>query len=233
VVDLDTFNDNATALVVSLTDAFAKLSNLDAFVQVAGGNLTVLANNSAAINLLAQIEALSSLALNFRAHINTTNKKIEQNFGAWMFADTGEAIAVDIPFDVFASNQLGNSAAFVEAIAHVLGLPTASVTVTSFQVSTVGTTKIFFNLLLTTTTDSTSSAVITAASASIADFFNGKDAGSPANATLVHAFNRFGLQLTSAFYNDQIALSSPPPPPPSHLPSGGRRLYSSRRTRLF
>ena len=79
--------------------------------------------------------------------------------GAWDKTDQGEAIALDIPFGVFAARQAFFSAAFVGAVAYCLNASQDTVTVSSFQQTAAGTAAVFFNVLLDGT-DSSSSAVV-------------------------------------------------------------------------
>ena len=132
--------------------------------------------------------------------------------GTWLYADTGEVIALDIPYGKYASGQQYYKEAFTAALADVLGLVYETVWVNDFQQSAAGTTLIYFDVSLPATT---SSAIITTFS-SIQSLFTdchpatGDRVGCPAgntSALVLRLKQYFGDDLpTNAYYNQQPAV---------------------------
>jgi hypothetical protein len=148
-------------------------------------------------------------------------------FGRWTGLDSGEAIALDVPYDEYARNQASYSAAFAAAVADCLNVTADTVEVSAFQSSSVGTVVVFFAVILQAAT-STSSAVVSQNFVSIKSLFEASavtplSVGSPALPPLIHALNAFGLTVSGAYYNDQLPIPppSPSPPPPNSPPVPG------------
>jgi len=145
--------------------------------------------------------------------------------GRWTGEDSGEAIALDVPYDEFARHQASYSAAFTAGVADCLNVTADTVEVTAFQRSSVGTVVVFFAVILQTAT-STSSAVVSQNFVNIESLFEASAAsplpgGTPALPPLIRALNSFGLNVSGAYYNDQLPIPppSPHPPPPYSPPS--------------
>lgn len=120
--------------------------------------------------------------------------------GTWNGVDNGEVIALDIPYEVYGSNQQYYREAFVKALATVLGRLTYTVYVTNFQTSSVGATLISFDVIL----NGTDYDVVTTYAA-VRALFNGTDVGSAALPELISAFKNNGLPINAAYYSDYPA----------------------------
>jgi len=128
--------------------------------------------------------------------------------GTYQWIDSGEVIAIDIPYAAYADRQTFYQEAVIAGLASALGVSVDTVWVTNFEQSSAGTTLVFVDVVL----GQTSSSAVTASFASIENLFescNGVGnlplgcAASPASG-LVSAFKSFGLPVTNAYYNQQI-----------------------------
>ena len=117
--------------------------------------------------------------------------------------DSGEVIALDIPYAEYASNQQYYREAFVKAFANIEGLQIYTVYITNFQVSSVGTTLIYFDTILYGVDYD-----VVAANAAVGALFVNRTEGSPAIPALVNAFHANGLPAANAFYNNQLTPST-------------------------
>jgi len=129
----------------------------------------------------------------------------------WNKVDNGEVIAIDIPYSTYAANQAYYREAFIAGFAATTGRSLVSVYITNFQVSSVGTTLIYFDTILMGTDYD-----VAAAAAVVQGLFNLADAscagsapvGCPAYPALTDAMTANGLPVAGAFYNDQLSSST-------------------------
>ena len=135
--------------------------------------------------------------------------------GTWQHADTGEVIALDIAYGVYATNQQYYKEAFIAAMSATLGLGPESVWTNDFQQSAAGTVLLYYDVSLS----ATSSTAISNTFMEVANLFTdchpstGDRIGCPAQATactslpctstLVSKLIQFGLPVTNAYYNQQ------------------------------
>jgi hypothetical protein len=123
--------------------------------------------------------------------------------GTFTKADNGEAIALDVPYNVFAVGEAFYSAAFMAATAQALNISAVDIAVLAFSASSSGTTVIFFGTVMYGT-DSSSSAVISNRYVAIQGLFTSSAIGAPATPAYAAALQEFGI-TAAAFYNDQLA----------------------------
>jgi len=143
--------------------------------------------------------------------------------GYWKQEDTGEVIAFDIPFNLFAFNQRVYSDIIKLVINSQLGWVGAKVV--NFQLSSVGTTKVFINIAASPDTSAVSSDYLpTVIFSRLKGLFTTCGHSlidpvycCPAVSTFNKKFEQYGLN-TIAYYNDQCAPSPPMPPPPPRPP---------------
>jgi len=130
--------------------------------------------------------------------------------GTWRFADSNEVVALDISYGAYATNQQYYKEAFLAGIAAALGVAQDAVFVNDFQQSAAGTTLLFFDVAL----PATSSSAIPAMFSQVAALFqpcNGAGVapvGCPAAAALLSKLQQYGLPITQAYYNNQLAPMS-------------------------
>lgn len=133
--------------------------------------------------------------------------------------DNGEVIAVDITYSVYASNQVYYREAFIDAVSASLGIQINTVYITNFQLSSVGTTLIYFDTIIFGNDYD-----VAAKSAAILSLFNLSSPlctsishiGCPAKLVrnmsplppLLSAMHAAGLPAAGAYYNDQLVASS-------------------------
>jgi hypothetical protein len=129
--------------------------------------------------------------------------------GTWTHADSGEVMALDINYDLYASKQQYYKQAFTAALADTLGMGYEAVWVNDFQQSAAGTTLIYFDVSLSATTSEAISATFLGIESLFTDCHpaTGDRVGCPAgaNSTLVQAMLQYGLPLTNVYYNQQPA----------------------------
>ena len=148
---------------------------------------------------------------------------------SWAKADAGEVVALDLPYALYAANQMMYREAFVKAFAAVEGRQTAAVTVTSFQPSARGTVLLHFDTLL----DGGDYLAVPHFFASVQALFNCSGdgtvvRGSPACPLLLAALNAAGLPCARAYYNDQLVASVYVSPPPGAVPLNASRVGTWR-----
>jgi len=124
--------------------------------------------------------------------------------------DNGEVIAIDIPYSAYAAQQAFYREAFIASIASVRGVLLYSVYITNYQISSQGTTLLYFDTIF----EGTDYDVAAAASAVQTLFDTGNAAcatttpiGCPAHTPLLAAFAANGLPAPAAYYNDQLVAS--------------------------
>lgn len=122
--------------------------------------------------------------------------------------DSGEVVALDIPLARFAISQIAYKDAFAAAVSAALALTTFQLLVTDFQISSAGTTKLFFDII-----QGGDDYGIAATSAAVRRLFCAPGgapavAGSAACAPLLAALQAQGLPLTGAYYLDQFSASA-------------------------
>ena len=142
--------------------------------------------------------------------------------GTWQFADSNEVIAVDIPYNKWATNTYYLQSTFIAGIAGALNIDVEAVYVNDFQSSAVGTTLIYFDIAL----PAYSSSAVPVMFFQVASLFTQckgagvSPVGCPANSALINSLKNAGLPLNNAYYNQQSP--SPPPAPPA-----GRKMLSN------
>jgi len=139
--------------------------------------------------------------------------------GTFQTIDSGEVLAIDIPYSTYANNQQFYKEALTAALADTLSLGANQIWITDFQQSTAGTTKIYFDTDLFSVTSSSSQAVPTNLLAVQSWFSNSCNTtsvcpcdsgaapyqGCPAtNPALLASLQQYGLPVTSVYYNDQF-----------------------------
>lgn len=99
--------------------------------------------------------------------------------GTWRYALYGESIAIDVPFMPFARHELQYAAAFEAGVASAMGVARGAVSVSDFQPTPAGTTRVVFSVGVPS---ATSSEALPAAAARVAALFEGcgGKAGCPA-----------------------------------------------------
>jgi hypothetical protein len=112
--------------------------------------------------------------------------------GEFSHSDTGEVIAMNIPYLTYAVNVAAYSAAFTASVASLLHMIPSTIQVTDFQQSANGGTKVYFNVVLSGTSTSSSEVVVQTA-ADIQALFQSTAVGSHANATIISSFLANGL----------------------------------------
>jgi hypothetical protein len=144
--------------------------------------------------------------------------------GSWNRLEI-EVVTLDIPFASFSAHADAYVDAAASALAAVLAVQPAAVTVSEFQPSSVGTTVLYFDVIAAGS-DSSSSAVTPALAAAVRSLFApGLPAtGAPALPALLGALREAGLPLRNAYYQDQLvpspAADSPAPPAPAGSMAG-------------
>jgi len=139
--------------------------------------------------------------------------------GNWTHVDNGEVIALDIPYNLYSTQEPYYKEAFTLALAKALDIPIVSLDVTNYQNSSAGTVLITFDFIFADYDGGRQ------ASASVRALFcadGGGDVilGSPAcptSATKVGLVDRMlavGLPVGGVFYNDQTTPASAPLPSP-------------------
>jgi len=136
----------------------------------------------------------------------------------WNKADNGEAIALDIPKDIYAGNQSFYQAAFTAGLAQMMGIGSDTIYVYDFETSSSGGTIVYFNVVLYGS-DSSSSAVngqnLRNIMALFCDPVTGMNdatvTGTPACPALMAAFKAHGLPVAGAYYTDQNPVGRPEP----------------------
>jgi len=137
--------------------------------------------------------------------------------GTWQHADTGEVIALDISYGVYATKEQFYKEAFAAAMSSTLGLEPDSVWVTDFEQSAARSVLVYYEILLSPT----SSTAVTNTFAEVVNLFTdchpstGDRVGCPAQptactslpctSTLVTKLKQFGLPVTNAYYSQQNA----------------------------
>lgn len=118
-------------------------------------------------------------------------------------------MALDIPFLLFTAHADAYVDSFTGALARTLGVQVATLAVTEYQASSVGTTLIYFDTILTGTDDS-SSAVTLAFSAQVRSLFQpgSTSVGVPALPALLSELLATGLPMSNAFLQDQLVPTS-------------------------
>jgi hypothetical protein len=135
--------------------------------------------------------------------------------GTWQHSDSGEVVAVDVPYEAYAINEQFYKEAFTAGMAAALNLPSLSVWVNDFQQSAAGNVLIYFDVALS----ATSSTAISNTFAEVMGLFTdchpstGDRIGCPAQPApctalpctsgLVSRLKEFGLPITNAYYNQQ------------------------------
>jgi hypothetical protein len=143
---------------------------------------------------------------------NTPTHYIDKNSGKIVTEDVGEVIAIDINYVSFVENASAYTAAFISGLADALNVSSSAIVMEQTNlalVSKVGNALLYFNILLPSYTSSSSNSVINTFQ-SVQSLFNCTSTctvGTPAGPTsaLVRALQKYGLPLTNAYYNDQLA----------------------------
>jgi len=153
---------------------------------------------------------MSNQIADLQTQINTLvaslNPRTATALAVYSHSDTGEVIALNIPYLTYAVNVAAYSAAFSASVARLLHMPTATIQVTDFQQSSSGGTKVYFNVVLAGTSSSSSEVVIGTA-ADIQALFTSSNVAAPALATVNQVFANNGLSTGSGaalgvFYQD-------------------------------
>ena len=142
--------------------------------------------------------------------------------GSWQHSDSGEVIALDVAYGVYATNQQFYKEAFAAAMADALSLPMDAVWVNDFQQSAAGTVLVYFDVALS----ATSSTAISNTFMDIVGLFSTNAAscaattpiGCPAGSALVAKLQQYGLPLTGAYYNQQQPATAVRQATPSFSP---------------
>jgi hypothetical protein len=130
----------------------------------------------------------------------------------WTTVDEGEAVALDIPFDVFQQHAVPYMAAFARGAATAFKCARCVVDVETMP-SALGNTVVFFKLMVHGNTNMSVAemdAMVQATHAGVAslfhpDFATGEvEFGSPAFPQLLDALLQQGLPITGAWYEDQL-----------------------------
>ena len=174
----------------------------------AAGGAAALSSHAAAVaSLSAALAPLSSAVPDAQAALGGGA------FGSWSLVDGDEAIALDIPFDTYATKETFYSTAVVSALAYCLNASAAAVSFSAFGPTAGGAgTAVYFNVLLAGTDSSTA---VPASVVAVASLFASNAVGAPALPPLLAALQRFGLPVSAAHYE---AAAFPPPPSPSPPP---------------
>lgn len=141
----------------------------------------------------------------------TGNKALPSAFYASTFNVLGLAVALDIPFAEYAANALSYGNAFVAGMSANLGVLTETLVVTDFQISSAGTTIIFFRTLISATSSSEdvlSSDAIPVANLAFQALFSSTAVGAVGNPGIVTMLQEYGLPATAVYLNDQPAAQT-------------------------
>jgi len=125
-------------------------------------------------------------------------------------------IALDIPYPVYAARQTYYREAFTAALAAATGRTIIEIYITNFQLSSAGTTLLYFDTILEGTDYD-----VAASAAHLMALFNlthpacaaSTPVGCPCVASLTEAMAANGLPAAGAFYNDQLVNSTFVAPP--------------------
>jgi len=132
----------------------------------------------------------------------------------WSLLDNGEAIALDIAKPAYAVLQAPYQQAFEQAVTELMGLEGYQVRVTSFQSSSVGTTVLFFDVVIFGFDYNPVADSFAAVQALFCQPDNSSVAvGAPACPATLAKLRQYGLPVSNAYYNDQLALDGWAPPP--------------------